>query len=120
MRRRWAWVILGATAACSGGDATPSARPANTRSDSSGGEVVLPQADYSPSNVATTGSIAGTVALEAAVLDTVASTESCAGKIQSDSALDGRVVVWIADVKQGKAISIEKRTELTSEGCDLY
>jgi hypothetical protein len=94
------------------------------------GEVVIaaPSARYVAAPVSGGGSVAGTVTLKSPLpLQLVATGRDSAvcGKVVADSSVQqkgsglGNVVVWLDDVRRGKAIPLEKRLELESDHCVL-
>ena len=113
-----------ACSADSGGAAQ--ARPAH---HAAGGTIELPTVAYKPIALGAVGSIAGTVEIDGdAPADSVvlpSSDRELCGSAFPDSSIVrrgntlGNVVVWLADVKEGKALPVERRTEIVNEECRL-
>jgi hypothetical protein len=107
------------TQAAGGTTATDSAAP---------GSVNLGSGSYTPSALGAIGSISGIIKLDGAV-------PRDSNRVTTDLAICGlgtstpvqtaatggiaSAIVWIADVKTGKALPIEKREQLESERCEL-
>jgi len=129
--RRCAAALLGALvlADCSG---DVPAKSANTRAavrktgDSASGTVDLSTGSYKAAPLAAMGTLAGTVTVQGgAAVDSIAvekQGEVCASRNRRNvtpTKPAGETVVWIADVKTGKSLPIEKRAELSSIDCVL-
>ncbi len=127
-------------AACSGSDASgvqaassSAAQGADERRvDEGAGDVVIapPPGPYTVAPVASPGSVSGMVSFNASVQPaapaaTGADSALCGASIADESvrvAPSGGVagaVVWIADVRAGKALPLERRIELESDTCIL-
>jgi hypothetical protein len=113
--------------ACSG-DPSNTAQARTARRTSSG-SIELSSATYKPVALGSTGTIAGTVEIDGnAPSDSVVTPtkdQQLCGTAFPDSSLmlRGRalanVVVWLSDVKEGKQLPIERRTEIVNEDCRL-
>jgi hypothetical protein len=124
-----ALIALIALAGCSDGSRNSNARISVTpkADDSAAGTVDLGGSSYSVAPVARGGTVSGTIRLDGAPpIDTMAVTRDqklCgthpAGRIVGTSDGLADVLVWIADVKTGKTMPIDKRVELDSEECTL-
>ena len=119
-------LVVGALA-CSG---DPShAAQARTPGRTSSGSIGLPSVTYKPVALGSVGTIVGTVTIDGnAPADSVVTPtkdQQLCGTAYPDSSvmLRGRslanVVVWLADVKEGKELPIERRTEIVNEDCKL-
>jgi len=102
---------------------------AHTASPASSGSIALPSATYRPVPLGAIGSITGTVEIDGnapsdSIVTPTVDRELC-GTAYPDSSivLRGRalanVVVWLADVREGKTLPIERRTEIVNEECRL-
>ncbi|MGH7619445.1 MAG: carboxypeptidase regulatory-like domain-containing protein [Gemmatimonadaceae bacterium] len=95
--------------------------------DSAAGTVDLGSAAYTVVPVASRGRVTGVVRLDGPTpVDTATVTKDqrmcgtrVSGRIAGTPSGLSDVLVWIADVKAGKALPIEKRVELDSEDCVL-
>lgn len=95
--------------------------------DSAAGAIELGGNSYRPGPLAVVGSVAGTITLSGPPpADSVMITKDqqiCGpktdGAIETTAKGVSNAVVWIADVKTGKPLPIEKRVELGSEKCVL-
>ena len=128
--QRYRAVFIIATAGLAGCSAdsgsTAQAHPAQRTSK---GAIDLPSAAYTPRALTTTGTITGTVEIDGdAPPDSVvlpsSNRELCGSAIPDSSVVRrgntlGSAVVWLADVKEGKALPIERRTEIVNEECRL-
>jgi len=119
-------VLLGLLS-CSG-DPSHTAQ-ARTPHRTSAGAIELPSVTYRPVALGSVGTITGTVEIDgsAPADSTVTPTrdgEPC-GTAYPDSSVIVRgnalanVVVWLSDVKEGKTLPIERRTEIVNEDCRL-
>jgi hypothetical protein len=122
MSMRWSSVLIVAVAACSSGSAerqTARTDSGSTRSDSSAGEVLIPKVDYRSRPLTSYGGVAGTITLPDAPdpSDGVRACGSSQAKLATDPA--ERVVVWISGITSGVTPDPDRRTELTSEDCDI-
>jgi hypothetical protein len=121
------FVLLFATACPDDrGDGTAQARTAR---QSSAGAVELPSVAYKPVTLGSVGSIEGTVEIDGeAPADSVVTPsvdqEPC-GTGFPDSSIVRRgsklasAVVWLTDVKEGKTLPVERRTEIVNQDCRL-
>jgi hypothetical protein len=117
-----------ASISCSGDQSSGTAQ-ARTAQRTSTGSIDLPSVAYKPVTLSSMGTIAGTVEVdgdapsESAIAPSV-DADVC-GRASPDSAIVRRgnalvnVVVWLTDVNQGKALPIERRTEIVNEDCHL-
>ena len=113
--------------ACSG-DASRTAQ-ARTAHRTSAGSIELPSVAYRPVALASIGTIAGTVEIDGSApadsIVTPTSDRELCGSAYPDSSIVVRgsalanVVVWLSDVKEGKSLPIERRTEIVNEECRL-
>lgn len=119
-------LILGALA-CSG-DPSNTAQARTARRTSSG-SIDLPSATYKPVALGSVGAIAGTVEIDGnappdSVVTPTTDQQQC-GTAYPDSSIMLRgkaltnAVVWLSDVKEGKQLPIERRTEIVNEECRL-
>ena len=116
-----------AVLACSA-DAGSTAQ-ARTAHRTSSGAIELPSVAYRPVALGSIGTIAGTVGIDGSAppdsIVTPASDRELCGTAYPDSSIIvqgsglANVVVWLSDVKEGKALSIERRTEIVNEDCRL-
>jgi hypothetical protein len=114
---------------CSRDAAPPAKAPAESAHrvpDSSAGTVDLRSEPYHVGPVVNGGALVGKITLEgSATTDSLdASKDQLCANVPRDRAAfagnaTGTVVVWIADVKTGKALPVEKRYEIDSEDCQL-
>ncbi|HEV8234578.1 MAG TPA: hypothetical protein VGP84_08255, partial [Gemmatimonadaceae bacterium] len=84
---------------------------------------------YRPVALPSMGTIAGTVEIDgSAPADSIVTPtrdQELCGAAYSDSSIIVRgsalanVVVWLSDVKEGKTLPIERRTEIVNEDCRL-
>ena len=113
--------------ACSG-DASNTAQ-ARTAHRTAAGSIELPSVTYRPVALGSIGTITGTVQIDGtapadSIVTPTIDREVC-GAAYPDSSIIVRgsalanVVVWLSDVKEGKALPIERRTELMNEECRL-
>jgi hypothetical protein len=124
-----------AASACGRSDASAKGPGSSSRTpagrakieDSAGGSVDLGAVGYTPGTLTAVGSIAGTVKLDGAPrLDMVTLPPNlpicgkiAAGPVTATANGLSNAVVWIADMKSGKPLPVEKRIDLSSEGCIL-
>lgn len=108
-------------------DSTPT-KPAAKSGDTARSAIELSLATpYTVANLSSVGSVAGTLKVldSASFGDSVAaSVPECAPRGRGPAPLPasrrfGNTIVWIADAKSGKPLSIEKRAELSSDNCLL-
>jgi hypothetical protein len=136
--------LLLAVAACSGEKGGAQAKSAlqsgGTVDEESRGDVIIaaPKGRYLGGNVASAGTVTGTVSLKRPLNPLAKGLEplppvpagrdsALCGKVIPDSSLQrkgtagglGNVVVWLEGVRRGKAIPLEKRIELESDHCLL-
>src|SRR5213078_1530528 len=124
--------------ACSTEAAPPSRTPSTTRAagtksgttktdDPAEGSVDLGRVKYTPGVLSAVGSVAGNIKLDGpAPADTMTITEDrpIGGTTPQPATLAtakglSNAVVWIAGVKTGKQLPVEKRADLSSEKCAL-
>ena len=128
-----ALVALVALTACSDGSPL-SRRNSSSRisvsgktDDSAAGTVDIGASSYTVAPVARGGTVSGTIRLDGAPpIDTTAGTKDqklcgthATGRITATSEGLADVLVWVGDVKTGKALPTDKRVELDSEDCLL-
>jgi plastocyanin len=106
----------------------PSTKGATTKiEDSASGAIELGGGSYTPGNLSAVGSVAGNIKLDGPVprdTTTVTSDQRACGTtpeaaIVATSKGISNAIVWIAGVKTGKGLPVEKRTEISSEKCLL-
>lgn len=119
-------LVLCSTAACSANrDSTAQAKTAK----SSAGTIALPSVPYKPVALSSVGTITGTIEIDGdapadSIVTPAADRELC-GTAYPDSSVVHRgnglanAVVWLTDVKEGKALPVERRTEIINEDCRL-
>jgi len=106
-------------------DSTAQARTAKQ----SVGAIALPSVAYKPVALSTSGTITGTIEIDGdappdSVVTPTLDRELC-GTAYPDSSIVRRgnalanVVVWLTDVRQGKSLPMERRTEIINEECRL-
>ena len=114
-------------AACTG-DPSHTAQ-ARTARPTFAGSIDLPSVAYKPVPLGSVGTVVGTVEIDgnapADSIITPTKDQSLCGTAYPDSSiiLRGRslanAVVWLSDVKEGKELPIERRTEIVNEDCRL-
>ena len=120
------FVLLFATACPDDRGGTAQARTAR---QSSGGAVELPSVAYKPVTLGSIGAIEGTVEIDGdapadSVVTTSADQEPCGTAFPDSSIVRrgsklGSAVVWLTDVKEGKTLPVERRTEIVNQDCRL-
>jgi hypothetical protein len=120
-------VVASSLLAC-GGDRNSTAQ-AHTARRTSSGSIELPSAAYRPAALGSVGTIAGTVEIDGSAppdsIVTPTVNQDLCGTAYPDSSIMLRgsalanVVVWLSDVKEGKPLPIERRTEIVNEDCRL-
>ena len=121
------FLLLAIPPACSG-DSSGHTLGGSVRR-SSAGTIELASAPYRVREVTTAGSIAGIVEIDGdlpadSVVATTIDQDFCGSAfpdssiIRSDRAL-GNVVVWLSDVRDGKPLPVERRTEILNDRCQL-
>jgi carboxypeptidase family protein len=119
-------LILCSTAACSTDrESTAQAKTAK----SSAGVIALPSVPYKPVALSSVGAITGTIEIDGdAPADSIVTPprdQEVCGTGYPDSSvvrhgnLLANAVVWLTDVKQGKELPVERRTEIINEECRL-
>jgi len=119
-------LIVGALG-CSG-DPSNTAQARTARRTPSG-SIDLPSATYKPVALGSIGTIGGTVEIDGdapadSVVTPTKDQQQC-GTAYPDSSIILRgkalanAVVWLSDVKEGKQLPIERRTEIVNEDCRL-
>jgi hypothetical protein len=110
-------------------DRGASTAQARTARGSSAGAIELPSVAYKPVALASVGTIEGTVEIDGdapadSVVTPTVDQEPCgtgfpdSSIVRRGSAL-GNAVVWLTDVKEGKVLPVERRTEIENENCRL-
>jgi hypothetical protein len=110
-------------------DRGASTAQARTARGSSAGAIELPSVAYKPVTLASIGTIEGTVEIDGdapadSVVTPTVDQEPCgtgfpdSSIVRRGSAL-GNAVVWLTDVKEGKVLPVERRTEIENENCRL-
>jgi len=89
----------------------------------------LPSVAYKPVALASIGTIEGTVEIDGdgpadSVVTPTVDQQPCGAGFADSSIVRrgnalGNAVVWLTDVKEGKALPIERRTEIENEDCRL-
>lgn len=106
----------------------PSAKVATTKiEDSAAGAVDLGGIGYVPGNLSAIGSVGGNIKLDGSPpRDTMTITRDqsiCGATPEAATVATSKgvsnAIVWIAGVKTGKGLPIEKRTEISSDKCLL-
>jgi len=95
--------------------------------DSAAGSVDLGSRGYTPGTVTTVGSITGTITLAGGpradmvpvTLDQRVCGQTAEGAVTATAKGLSNAVVWIADMKTGKPMPVERRIDLSSEDCEL-
>jgi hypothetical protein len=93
------------------------------------GASQLPSVAYKPGTLGSIGTIEGTVEIDGeapadSIVTPTVDQEPC-GTAFPDSSLVrrgnalGNAVVWLTDVKEGKVLPVERRTEIVNENCRL-
>jgi hypothetical protein len=125
-RRRSGWVrwALLLSIACSGDLADRTAH-----GETSSGAVAFASVPYREVSLGRFGSIAGVVQLDGdtpadSLIVTTADQEFCGPALVDSSVIRSgeslaNVVVWLADVREGKPLPVERRTEIVNAGCRL-
>jgi hypothetical protein len=132
LARRTAAVLVACAlvAACSDGSSRRSRSRISATAktdDSAAGTVDLGTVPYAVSRPSSIGKVSGTIHLDGPPpVDTTVITRDqkicgtqAVGRIEATPEGLADVLVWIADVKTGKALPVEKRLELDSENCSL-
>ena len=127
-----ALLAIGAAAACSkdaarGNSTKSSAVKTIKTKDSAAGSVDLGGTTYKAMPLTATGSIAGTIQLDGGPrIDSVAVTNDqpfcgkwLGGAVIASAQGLSNSVVWIADMKSGKALPVARRGDLASEDCGV-
>jgi hypothetical protein len=120
--------IVGVCALACSGD-TSSAATAHDAQRTAAGSIELRSVPYRPVTLASTGTITGSVQIEGDIPPDSVTTpsvnqETCGSAYPDSSVIHqgnrlANVVVWLADVKEGKALPIERRTEIVNGDCRL-
>lgn len=130
-----ATAVYAAMMACSKGSPPPRQQPTSTQAittaktdDSAAGSVDLGSNSYRPGTLSAVGSVAGTVKLDGApppdttrvtVDQAICGTKTDPELTVSKGSAVSNAVVWIADVKTGKPLPVDKRAELSAQKCLL-
>ena len=120
--------VLLFAAGCSD-DPGASTAQARTARGSSAGALELPSVAYKPGALSSVGTIQGAVEIDGdappdSVVTPTVDQEPCgtgfpdSSIVRRGSAL-GNAVVWLTDVKEGKALPVERRTEIENADCRL-
>jgi hypothetical protein len=122
------YTTIGTTVLACSGDAASSAQ-ARSAQHSAAGPLELRSVAYRPVALAAVGSIAGSVQIDGddpgdSIVTPATDQETCGTGYPDSSIVHqgkalGNVVVWLADVKEGKTLPIERRTEIVNEECRL-
>ena len=122
-------LVLALVLACSGDAANNTASGGEAKRRSSAGAVELKSAPYAARALQQIGSIAGVVRLDGdppadSLVITGADQEFCGPAFPDSSVVRtsdslANVVVWLADVREGKALPVERRTEIVNLNCRL-
>lgn len=129
--RFFAALLATTLGACSGDSpsargATPSAShakgPAHKTDDSAAGNVDLGSGKYRTNySLGATGSLRGTIKLDApSRTDSNGTPRFCGSKPAIAAKDKPGALVWITGISSGKALSIEKRAELSSDDCLVF
>jgi hypothetical protein len=110
-------------------DRGASTAQARTARGSSAGAIELPSVAYKPVALASIGTIEGTVEIDGdapadSVVTPTVDQEPCGTGFPDSSIMRrgsalGNAVVWLTDVKEGKVLPVERRTEIENENCRL-
>lgn len=113
---------------CSG-DRDNTAQAKTARRSASAGSIELPSVAYRPTTLGAVGSINGTVEVDGeapsdSIVTPTGDAEICGSGFPDSSIIRrgptlANAVVWLTDVKEGKALPIERRTEIINEECRL-
>jgi hypothetical protein len=113
--------------ACSGD--TTNAAQARGAQRTAAGSIELRSEPYRPVTLGSFGAITGTVEIDGeipgdSIVTPTVDREICGAAYPDSSIVHqgnalANVVVWLADVKEGKALPIERRTEIVNEDCRL-
>jgi hypothetical protein len=124
---------VGVLAAACSKDSSPSGGTSGARrtsgktDDSAAGTVDLGSSGYRAGPVSAVGAVAGTIGLNgtppAATVPVTKDQKTCGTTAEAPIVATAKgisnAVVWIADIKTGKSLPIEKRISLSSEKCIL-
>lgn len=106
----------------------PSAKAATTKiEDSAAGLIDLGSGTYTPGRLSAMGTVAGNIKLDGPAprdTTTIARDQPTCGTTPEPATVANvkgvsNAVVWIAGVKTGKELPVEKRTEVSSDKCTL-
>jgi len=114
-------------------DAAPPKRVASTKAattkieDSAAGSVDLGRGDYKPGGLSAVGSVTGNVKIDGAVprdTTTISADQAFCGTTPDAPTVAtakgvSNAIVWIAGIKTGKDLPVEKRSEISSDKCAL-
>ena len=113
--------------ACSGDADGRSGSGARWKRRSSAGAIELTSAPYRETSLTQVGSIVGFVAIDGdipadSVVLTTVDQKVCGASIADSSIVHSgdslaNVVVWLSDVREGKPLPVERRTEIVNVGC---
>lgn len=102
---------------------------ARTARQSAAGAVELPSVAYKPVTLGSAGAIEGTVEIDGeapgdSVVTPSADQEPCGTAFPDSSIVRrgsklGTAIVWLTDVKEGKTLPVERRTEIVNQDCRL-
>ena len=120
--------VLLFAAACSDDRGAGTAQ-ARTARGSAAGAIELPSVSYKPVALASIGTIEGTVEIDGdgpadSIVTPSVDQQPCGTGFPDSSIVRrgnalGNAVVWLTDVKEGKTLPIERRTEIENEDCRL-
>lgn len=105
----------------------PSRHPARRTQDSAAGAVDLGSMPYAATSVANGATISGVITLasgprkdtDIVTRDQATCGTSVPGAVETNGSNLSNAVVWVADIKSGKPLPIEKRAEISSSDCQL-
>lgn len=119
-------LVLCSTAACST-DRSGTAQAKTAKS--SAGAIALPSVPYKPVALSSVGTITGTIEIDGdapadSIVTPTLDREPCGTAYPDSSVVHrgtalGNAVVWLTDVKEGKGLPVERRTEVINEDCRL-
>ena len=105
----------------------PSRQPPRRTQDSAAGAVDLGSMPYEATSVTNGATISGTITLvggprkdtDAVTRDQATCGTSVPGAVETSGTDLSNAVVWVADIKSGKPLPVEKRAEISSSDCQL-
>ena len=121
-------VLFVLSTACSD-DRGASTAQARTAHGSAAGAVELPSVAYKAVTLGSVGAIEGTVEIDGeapgdSIVTPTVDLAPCGSAFPDSSIVRrgnalGNAVVWLTDVKEGKTLPVERRTEIVNEDCRL-